>query len=79
MSQYVIDLPDSLLEQASKFAEQEKISVNKLFVSLIYEKLSALLESQDLLKERAKHADIEACRAILAKVPDNPIDDLDKI
>ncbi|OQY51614.1 MAG: hypothetical protein DRR08_05380 [Candidatus Parabeggiatoa sp. nov. 2] len=37
-------------------------------------------ESNNILKERAKRADIGACRAVLAKVPDNPpIDELDKI
>ena len=39
---------------------------------------SVLWESQ-LLKERAKRADLNACRAVLAKVPDNPVDELDRI
>ncbi|KHD07679.1 hypothetical protein PN36_11360 [Candidatus Thiomargarita nelsonii] len=60
MSQYILELPDSLLEQAKKIATQKQISIN-------------------LLKERAKRADINACRAVLAKIPDNPIDELDRI
>jgi hypothetical protein len=80
MSQYVLELPDNLLEHAKQIAVQKKISVNELFVNFIAEKLSVLKESSNILKERAKRADIGACRAVLAKVPDNPpIDELDKI
>ncbi|MDM8557284.1 hypothetical protein [Candidatus Parabeggiatoa sp. HSG14] len=79
MSQYILDLPDNLLEQAEKIATQKQISTNQLFVNTIAEKLSTLWESQNLLKERAKRVDINACRAVLAKVPDNPVDELDRI
>jgi hypothetical protein len=79
MSEYILELPDSLLEQAKKIATQKQISLNQLFVNSIAEKLSTLWESQNLLKERAKRADINACRAVLAKVPDNPVDELDRI
>lgn len=48
-------------------------------MKFIAEKLSALWELQNLFKERAKRADIEVCRAVLAKVPDNPVDDFQKI
>jgi hypothetical protein len=78
MSQYILELPDNLLEQAKKIATQEQISMNQFFVNSIAEKLSTLWESQ-LLKERAKRADLNACRAVLAKVPDNPVDELDRI
>jgi len=79
MSQYILELPDNLLEQAKKIATQKQISTNQLFVNTIAEKLSTLWESQNLLKERAKRADINACLAVLAKVPDNPVDELDRI
>ncbi|EDN65191.1 hypothetical protein BGP_6176 [Beggiatoa sp. PS] len=45
MSQYIIDLPDNLLEQAEKIATQKQISTNQLFVNTIAEKLSTLHEA----------------------------------
>jgi len=79
MSQYLLELPDSLLEQAKKIATQKQISINQLFVNSIAEKLSTLWAPKNLLKERAKRADLNACRVVLAKVPDNPVDELDRI
>ncbi len=78
MSQYILELPDNLLEQAKKIAIQEQISTNQLFVNSIAEKLSTLWEP-NLIKKRAKRADINACLAVLAKVPDNQVDELDRI
>jgi hypothetical protein len=78
MSQYILELPDNLLEQANKRATQEHISINQLFVNSIAEKLSTLWEPSSI-KERAKRANINACFAVLAKVPNNPVDELDRI
>ena len=79
MSQYLLELPDSLLEQAKKIATQKQISINQFFVNSIAEKLLNLWEPPNLLKERAKRADINACLSVLAKIPDNPVDELDRI
>jgi len=79
MSQYILELPDSLLEQAKKIATQKQISINQFFVNSIAEKLLNLWEPPNLLKERAKRADINACLSVLAKIPDNPVDELDRI
>ncbi|MBF0187074.1 MAG: hypothetical protein HQL50_04025 [Magnetococcales bacterium] len=71
MSQYPLRLPDSLMAAARKAAKDDNTSMNQLFVSAIAEKLSAL-QTEDLLAERAKQADIEAFNRVLDQVPDVP-------
>lgn len=71
MSQYALRLPDSLLKQARKTAKRDHVSMNQLFITAIAEKL-AVLEAEDLLRQRAERADLDAFKRILDRVPDVP-------
>ena len=71
MSQYALRLPDSLLKQARKTAKRDRVSMNQLFITAIAEKL-AVLEAEDLLRQRAARADLSAFKHILDCVADVP-------
>lgn len=74
MSQYLLELPDSLLEQAKQVAIRSNISLNQVLIQAINISLT-----ESLLEQWAKLADLDACRAVLAKVPDNPAGTLDEV
>ncbi|MBF0141995.1 MAG: hypothetical protein HQL57_04795 [Magnetococcales bacterium] len=79
MSQYALKLPDSLLDAARRLARDENASINQLFVTAIAEKISAL-DTEKLLRERAKRSDLIKYHNALSHVPDvAPIHDDDKI
>ena len=71
MSQYALRLPDSLMEAARRVSKEENASMNQLFVTAIAEKLSAL-ETDRLLRERAKRADVDRFLQIMDRVPSTP-------
>lgn len=68
MNQFALRLPESLL----KAAKEEHTSLNQLFVTTIAEKLSAI-RTEDMLLERAEHADISAAKNVLSKIKSNPL------
>jgi len=80
MTQYALRLPDSLMQEARRLAEEEHTSLNQLFATAIAEKVSAL-RTERLLRERAARADADAYARVLAKVadrkPSRPDDQLD--
>jgi len=76
MSEYVLELPEYLLERAKQQAFQQQISLNRLLVKALEEQFSTV--DNTLIEERAKRADITAYRAVLAKVPHNPVAELDR-
>lgn len=71
MSQYALRLPDSLFEAARRLSEADNVSMNQFFAMAIAEKVAALTTS-DYLAQRGKSADLDAYRAVLAKVKANP-------
>ncbi|MBF0132004.1 MAG: hypothetical protein HQL75_05395 [Magnetococcales bacterium] len=71
MSQYPLRLPDSLMKAVRKTAKEDNASMNQFFVSAIAEKMSAI-ETENLLKERAKRADLKKYFQVLDEVPDAP-------
>lgn len=71
MSQYALRVPDSLFEAARKLAEQDNTSMNQFFVTAIAEKISAL-QTEALLRDRARHADLARYHDILDRVADTP-------
>ncbi|MBF0110321.1 MAG: hypothetical protein HQL76_14215 [Magnetococcales bacterium] len=71
MSQYPLRLPDSLMEAVRKTAKKDNASMNQFFVSAIAEKMSAI-ETEHLLKERARRADLKNFFQALDEVPDAP-------
>ncbi len=74
MGQCLLELPDNLLEQAKRIATQNNTSLNQILVDAITQGFN-----ESLLEKWAKQADINACRAVLAKIPNNPVDILDKV
>jgi type II secretory pathway component PulL len=71
MTQYALDLPDSLLNAAREAAMQDGTTVDQLLTVAIAEKLSAL-QTETLLAQRAKRADLTRYWEILRMVPDTP-------
>jgi len=76
MSEYVLELPESLLERAKQLAFQQQISLNRFLVKTLEEQFAKV--DNTWIEERAKRADITAYRAVLAKVPQGPVADLDR-
>jgi hypothetical protein len=71
MTQFALDLPDSLLDGAKAAAARDGTTVEQLLTLAIAEKLSAL-DAEELIAKRAARADAQAYRAILDRVPDVP-------
>lgn len=78
MSQYALRLPDSLFKHAKLLAEKEHTSINQLFVTAIAEKI-AVLETIDLLSDRAKSADEKLYLKALNKVKNRKVQKGDEI
>ncbi len=78
MSQYALRLPESLFKHAKLLAEKENTSINQLFVTAIAEKIS-VLETVDLLSERAKSADQASYLKALSKVKSRKLQKGDEI
>ncbi len=82
MNQCLIELPDFLWERARQLASQEHTSVNQFLIQLISKHLTAWTATEaeeNLLSIRAKRANLAACRAVLAKVPEAPVEECDRV
>lgn len=64
-------LPNSIHENARRYAEREGVSLNQLAATALAEKLAAL-GAQDYLRQRAERASQASFAAALAQVPDVP-------
>ena len=67
MGQYALRLPDSLLKQVRKLAEQDSVSMNQFILSAVAEKASAVA-TEDYFRERAARADFNNARQTLKKI-----------
>ena len=74
MSEYLLELPDNLLQQAQSLAENNHISINQVLVNAINCGLN-----DKILDKWAEKADVLACKAVLDKIPALPVDELDEI
>lgn len=74
MTQCVLDLPDEVLNQAKQFASDQNTSVERFFIQLIHRRMQ-----EGILEERARRADLNACRAVLNKIPDDPVEAGDRL
>jgi hypothetical protein len=73
-----IKLPDSILKKAHELAARDGVSLDQ-FVSLaVAEKLSAWL-TEDYIDQRAQRASRERFEAALARVPDAPPENYDRM
>ena len=68
---YPLRLSQSVMRVARETAEREGVSLNQFIAGAVAEKL-AVLRTDDLLKERAQHADWRRVRAILDRVGSEP-------
>ena len=78
MSAITIRLPESLHRKLKEVAKRDGVSLNQFISSAAAEKLSAVL-TVDYLKERASRGSEEAFREVLARVPDRPPLDHDRL
>lgn len=78
MSAINVRLPKSLHEAARELAKRENVSINQLITLALTEKVSALMTEEYLL-ERAKRGDRAKFDAALAKVPDVPPEEVDRL
>lgn len=70
-----VQIPDDVYQQASKLAEQDHVSVDKIIVALI----SQGIGDWSRLKERAARGSMAKLKAVLAKVSDATPEPIDQI
>jgi hypothetical protein len=78
MSTIQVQLPDSVLDDAKRMAEQDKIPLDHFVALAVSERVSAM-RGAAYLQQRAKRASNEKCLAALAKSPDVKPDSDDRI
>jgi len=78
MSTLSLRIPNSLHQELRLLAEQEGVSINQLIASAAAEKLSAL-RTATYLKERARRGSRKDFEAVLAKIPNVPAPDWDRL
>jgi len=71
MTDYALNVPESLLAYARKVAEEERVPMNQFFVMAIAEKVSAL-KTEAYFRERRARGGLDAFDAWLAASPDAP-------
>jgi len=70
MSQFSLRLPDSLMDEAKRLAEDDHVSLNQFFLSAISEKLGEL-KTRKFFQQRAQGADTNEALKILDSLPAN--------
>ena len=78
MSTLSLRLPDSLHDELRRLADREGISINQFVASAAAEKLSAL-RTASYLEERARRGNRRDFEAVLAKIPDVPPPEHDRM
>lgn len=70
MSQFSLRLPDSVMEEAKRLAEDDQVSLNQFFLAAISEKLGEL-KTRKFFQQKADGADIGKALSILDALPVN--------
>ena len=78
MSAIQIELPRPVHQRAQKLARAQSMSLDKLMLVALVEKLSTVFPDA-MLEERAKRADRSAFDKFMAGVPDVEPEDFDKL
>ncbi len=78
MSAINLRLPESLHEAVRELAKQDNISINQFIALALAEKVSAL-KTEEYLTERAQQGSRAKFDAALARVPDAPPDEQDRL
>ena len=68
MSSFSLRIPDDLMEEAKKLAAENSTSLNQFFLVTIAAKIGEA-KTKQYFEGRSQLADIDAVRAILARVP----------
>ena len=68
MSQFSLRLPDSVMEEAKRLAEDDQVSLNQFFLVAISEKLGEL-KTRKFFQQRAEGADVDKALEILETLP----------
>lgn len=79
MTQVVVDFPDVLFREAQAFAQKEQLSLEKLIISLLGEKLNLFSKSDDYLATRASRGNRDVFLSVLDKAGDVEPDEADRI
>lgn len=78
MSTLSLRLPESLHQQVRQLARDDGISINQFITSAVAEKMSALMTAA-YLQQRAERGSLAKFEAVLARVPDVPPEDFDRL
>ena len=78
MSSTTIEVPDSLLKQAQKMAEEAGMTLAQFISSALAEKMAAWT-TVEYLKQRAAHGDRDRFERALDKVPDVGPEEIDRL
>ena len=70
MSQFSLRLPDSVMEEAKRLAEDDQVSLNQFFLAAISEKLGEL-KTRKFFQIRGQDADVDKAIDILDSLPVN--------
>lgn len=68
MSQFSLRLPDSVMEEAKRLAEDDQVSLNQFFLAAISEKLGEL-KTRKFFQQKADGADVGNALSILDVLP----------
>lgn len=79
MTQVVVDFPDVLFREAQAFAQKEQLSLEKLIISLLGEKLNLFTKSDDYLATRASRGNRDVFLSVLDKAGDVEPNEADRI
>jgi post-segregation antitoxin (ccd killing protein) len=78
MSNLNVQIPDSLYKSLQDLAKQDGISIDQFISTAIAEKIAALT-TESYLEELAKKGDRSRYEAVLAKIPDVPPEEYDRL
>lgn len=70
MSQFSLRVPDSLMDEARRLAEEDNVSLNQFFLSAIAEKLGEL-KTRKFFEQRSQGADINKALDIIDSLSSN--------
>ena len=74
----MVNIPDSLCHRARVLAECDGVPLDQFIATALAEKL-AVLDAENLLRSRASQGDRERFEQVLAKVPDVPPAESDRL
>jgi hypothetical protein len=78
MSAIQIELPEPVRQRAAQLAEQQSMSLDRLMVVALVEKLAAVFPDE-ALEERAKRGTLQGFQEFMQGVPDVEPPDFDKL